>query len=165
MDMLEWKHKGEEKRTTLFDYLTIKYPNKVKPGDLLDDRQAMVVEKDKRNDQLNHYLAQYIYVCGLSEKMKSDHGFMTDVCCVSRVALSLWWLPGLDGSRCAVCLCRGDSVRSFTCTPQSMSGARTTDCSVPAVSCSFAVLCASHASLLLTRFGNVLVEHHMFVHG
>ena len=63
MDMLEWKHKGEEKRTTLFDYLSIKYPNRVKPGDLLEDRQAMVVEKDKRNDQLN-YLAQYIYVCG-----------------------------------------------------------------------------------------------------
>ena len=63
MDMLEWKHKGEEQRTTLFDYLSIKYLNRVKPGDLPEDRQAMVVEKDKRNDQLN-YLAQYIYVCG-----------------------------------------------------------------------------------------------------
>ena len=63
MDMLEWKQKGEEKQTTLLDYLSIKYPNRVKPGDLLEDHQAMVVEKDKRNDQLN-YRAHHIYVCG-----------------------------------------------------------------------------------------------------
>ena len=28
-DMLEWKDKGEEKRTRLFDYLSIKYPKRV----------------------------------------------------------------------------------------------------------------------------------------
>eukprot|EP00993_Chasmostoma_nieuportense_P000991 NODE_190_length_2759_cov_96.849924_g176_i0.p1 GENE.NODE_190_length_2759_cov_96.849924_g176_i0~~NODE_190_length_2759_cov_96.849924_g176_i0.p1 ORF type:complete len:886 (+),score=222.57 NODE_190_length_2759_cov_96.849924_g176_i0:271-2658(+) len=78
-DTLEWSSKGEDNKTTYFEYLCAKYPNKVQKADLADPRQAMVVEKEKKFGNLNHYLSQYIYVSGLSDKMKQDFFFMKDV--------------------------------------------------------------------------------------
>eukprot|EP00993_Chasmostoma_nieuportense_P000795 NODE_172_length_2817_cov_513.501115_g159_i0.p1 GENE.NODE_172_length_2817_cov_513.501115_g159_i0~~NODE_172_length_2817_cov_513.501115_g159_i0.p1 ORF type:complete len:647 (+),score=201.93 NODE_172_length_2817_cov_513.501115_g159_i0:786-2726(+) len=79
-DKFTCRVKGEETEMTYFEYLCMKYPNQIREGDLKTRKQPMIVVKDRMRDgQESYFLAQYCYVTGLTDKMRTDHNFMRDL--------------------------------------------------------------------------------------
>eukprot|EP00667_Euglena_gracilis_P001883 EG_transcript_1884 len=78
-DKFPWRKGGVEREVSYIEYVREKYAKHIPPNWQPDLRQPMVVEYDKRRNQTNYYLAEFVHPCGLSSGMKKNTDFMRDL--------------------------------------------------------------------------------------